>query len=233
MPKEELIILSKVDGSQFSENFRIVCLCFQLFVDGIGNLLLQLNFSVVVATRVICRKKIRYSLLQTILLIIEERDFTLIFLVFLFVCQFTQIHTHKTLDKRIALHNLIVKVRQWRWCFFINYDREPKTQTGNINSTFLYIHTIDIILDNALLNFSSVVMLATQHLTAMQQLVEQAHRECSRTDCRVTNLHFFKCSEKFRFLILRYICNTFFWRKNELANLIFCYTCIGFEVRNK
>ena len=36
---------------------------------------------------------------------------------------------------------------------------------------FLNIHTIDIILDNALLNLCTIVMFSTQHLTTMQQFV--------------------------------------------------------------
>ena len=53
VPEEEFIILGKVDFFEFGKNRGIVCLCLQLFVDGVGNLLLQCHFPVMVTTRVV------------------------------------------------------------------------------------------------------------------------------------------------------------------------------------
>ncbi|CAL9785108.1 hypothetical protein BACFRA24663_10135 [Bacteroides fragilis] len=40
MPEEEFLILGKIDSFEFAKNYWVVCLRLQLFVDGIGNILL-------------------------------------------------------------------------------------------------------------------------------------------------------------------------------------------------
>ena len=40
MPEEEFVIFGKIDFLELLKNYRVVCLCLQLFVDSIRNFLL-------------------------------------------------------------------------------------------------------------------------------------------------------------------------------------------------
>ena len=96
-----------------------------------------------------------------------------------------------TFNKRVPLHNLEVEIRQGLRCLFINNQCQPETQAGNLYGTFLYVHAIDIVLNNFPLDLCCISDFF-QYTPAEKYLFQHAHGECTGAYSRVADLHLFK-----------------------------------------
>ena len=104
----------------------------------------------------------------------------------------------KRRNKRVALHELIIKVGKDMRILLIYDDAKPETEAGNVDCSLFYIHSIDVVGDNFCLQCSIVTFQeiaffvlcpCIDKYSTTHEFVEQPHRECPRTDGRVAYLH--------------------------------------------
>ena len=77
-----------------------------------------------------------------------------------------EVYAVETLQERVALHNLVVKVRQCGWRGLVHNEREPKAQARDVYRTPLNIHTIDVLLNDVAFDVGGIVEVldGTRHI---------------------------------------------------------------------
>ena len=104
-----------------------------------------------------------------------------------------QVDPLETFEQRVALHDLVVEVRERLRLLLVHHQRQPEAQAGDIDSTLFDIDAVDVLLDDFALDLRRREGLpplrkAVQHPAALEDFAQHPHRESARADRRIAHL---------------------------------------------
>ena len=90
-------------------------------------------------------------------------------------------------EQRVATYNAIVEVGECMCFLLVHHKSQPETQTSDIHSTLLYIHTKNVVLYDVGLDIYGARVTTLQRTATLIEQIHHTHGECARAYCGIAD----------------------------------------------